>query len=176
VTGPVIEASYRRFLEVFEAHLMAQPYILGGRPGASDFGVYGQLTQLTHFDPTPMALTLEIAPRVFAWVDLMEDRSGVEPADNDRIDVGAPPPTLMALLEEIGRVYPPVMLANARALASGAAMIEAEVDGQPWTQPPFPYQAKCLRTLRTSREALPDEARADVDAVLAGTGCEALFA
>jgi glutathione S-transferase len=120
VTGPVIEASYRRFLEVFEAHLQAQPYILGARPGACDFAVYGQLTQLTHFDPTPMALTLEIAPRVFAWVDLMEDRSGVEPTENDWFDIEAPPPTLTALLKEIGRVYPPVMLANAQALRTGA--------------------------------------------------------
>jgi glutathione S-transferase len=175
VTGPVIEASYRRFLEAFEAHLMTQPYGLGARPGAGDFGVYGQLTQLTHFDPTPMALTLDVAPRVFAWVDLMEDRSGVEPADSDWIDVSAPAPTLIELLKEIGRVYPPVMLANARALASGATTAEAEVDGSPWTQPPFPYQGKCLQALRDAREALSDEARRKVDGVLAGTGCEALF-
>jgi glutathione S-transferase len=176
VTGPVIEASYRRFLELFEAHLKAQPYILGERPAACDFAVYGQLTQLAHFDPTPMALTVEVAPRVFAWVDLMEDRSGVEPRDDGWIDVRAPPPTLTALLNEIGRVYPPVMLANARALASGAAAVETQVDGQSWTQPPFPYQAKCLQVLRAARAELADDARRTVDAVLAGTGCEALFA
>ena len=175
VTGPVIEASYRRFLEVFEAHLTAQPYLLGDRPAACDFAVYGQLTQLAHFDPTPMALTMEVAPRVYAWVDLMEDRTGVEPAAEDWIDSRAVPPTLRALLKEIGRVYPPVMLANARALMSGAAAVEAEVDGLPWTQPPFPYQGKCLRWLRESRAALSDEARAVVDAALAGTGCEQLF-
>jgi hypothetical protein len=50
------------------------------------------------------------------------------------------------------------------------------VDGQPWTQAPFPYQAKCLKWLREGREALPDAARAKVDAVLAPTGCGALFA
>jgi glutathione S-transferase len=72
VTAPVIEASYRRFLEAFEAHLAVQPFLLGARPGASDFAVFGQLTQLAQFDPTPMALTLKIAPRVFAWVGLME--------------------------------------------------------------------------------------------------------
>ena len=176
VTGPVIEASYRRFLAVFEAHLSAQPFVLGGRPASADFAIYGQLTQLAQFDPTPMALTVETAPRVHAWVSLMEDLSGLEPAEDGWIDIAAPPPTLLALLAEIGRVYPPVMLANARALMSGATSVETEVDGLPWTQPPFPYQAKCLRWLRESHAALDPDARAAADAALSGTGCEALFA
>src|ERR1700722_19403358 len=46
VTGPVIEASYRRFLGAFEAHLTHRPFILGERPASCDFAVYGQLTQL----------------------------------------------------------------------------------------------------------------------------------
>ena len=176
VTGPVIEASYRRFLELFEAHLTTRPYLLGDRPAACDFAVYGQLTQLAHFDPTPMTLTAEIAPRVFAWTDLMEDRTGLEPRDEDWMDPAAVPPPLAALLGEIGRVYPPVMLANARALAAGAESVEATVDGLAWTQPPFPYQAKCLRWLREARVALAPEDRRRVDDALAGTGCEALFA
>lgn len=175
VTAPVIEASYRRFLSAFEAHLTQQPYLLGDRPSACDFAVFGQLTQLTHFDPTPMAIALDIAPRVFAWVDLMEDRTGVEPADVDWLDPRAIPPTLAALLKEIGRVYPPVMLANAKALAEGAQAVETIVDGLAWAQPPFAYQGKCLGWLQASYRALPADARRTVDAALAGTGCEALF-
>ena len=175
VTGPVIEAGYRRFLEAFEAHLAVHPFLLGARPGAGDFAVFGQLTQLAQFDPTPMALTLEIAPRVFAWVSLMEDQSGLEPSDGDWISAGAVPPTLTALLKEIGRVYPPVMLANAQALMTGAKTLDTKVDGQTWTQPPFPYQAKCLQWLRASRGALPVAARDQVDQALTGTGCETLF-
>jgi glutathione S-transferase len=176
VTCPVIEASYRRFLEAFEAHLSHHAFILGGRPGAADFAVFGQLTQLAMFDPTPMALTVEIAPRVYAWVGLMEDLSGLEPTDADWIDPAAPPPTLTTLLAEIGRVYPPVMLANAAALATGETKVEAEVDGRRWTQAPFGYQAKCLQWLRASHAALPAPSRALADAMLRGTGCEALFA
>jgi glutathione S-transferase len=176
VTGPVIEASYRRFLEAFEAHLKTQPFILGQRPGAGDFAVYGQLTQLTHFDPTPMALTLKIAPRVFAWVDLMEDMSGLTPKDTDWINPAAVPETLVGLLKEIGRVYPPVMLANAKALMSGADQVETEVEGLPWRQPPFPYQAKCLQWLRASHGALTGASRAQVDALMQASGCAALFA
>lgn len=176
VTGPIIEASYKRFLEAFEDHLRALPYLMGRRPGASDFAAFGQLTQLAEFDPTPTTLTLSIAPRVTAWVGMMEDQSGVEPAEDDWIDPANPPPTLKALLVEVGRVYAPVMLANARAVMAGAAEVQAEVDGQAWTQQTFPYQAKCLKALRDAYAALPAEERAIVDAALDGTGCEALLA
>jgi glutathione S-transferase len=176
VTGPVIEASYRRFLAAFEAHLTHQPFLPGDRPASCDFAVFGQLTQLAQFDPTPAALTLAVAPRVLAWVSLMEDQSGLEPADSDWMGVDALPDTLMALLSEIGRVYPPVMLANARAVAAGAAEVVAEVDGQPWRQPPFPYQAKCVQWLRQSHARLPAASRAAVDRILEATGCAAIVA
>jgi hypothetical protein len=176
VTKPVIEASYRRFLDAFEAHLTVQPFLFGKRPAACDFAVYGQLTQLAGFDPTPQALTAQVAPRVFAWVGLMEDLSGLEPTDADWMAPSAPAPTLRALLAEMGRTYAPVMLANARALTGGEAEVRGEVDGQPWTQPPFAYQAKCLQWLRAARGSLPADARGTADAALAGSGLEALFA
>ena len=175
-TGPVIEAGYRRFLQAFEAHLTVQPYILGQRPSSCDFAVFGQLTQLAEFDPTPMALTLEIAPRVTAWVGIMEDQSGVEPEEHGWISVDALPSTLPPLLAEIGRVYVPVMLANATAVKGGAAEVEAVVDGHAWTQQPFTYQAKCLQWLRQSRDGLSPEAQATVDRVLAPAGLSPLFA
>ncbi len=172
-TAPVIEDSYRRFLRLFDAHLQQHPYLLGDRPGSGDFGVYGQLTQLALFDPTPAAVTYEEAPRVIAWVERMEDLSGVEP----RAWIGrdAIPETLKALLTEVGRVYPPFLLANAEALEKGAERVETTIDGRPWTQKPFPYQGKCLRWLREAHTALGAGDRSTVDAILAGTGCEALF-
>jgi glutathione S-transferase len=175
-TGPVIEAGYRRFLKAFEDHLRAQSYLLGERPAAADFAVYGQLTQLAEFDPTPTALTLHHAPRVTAWVGMMEDLSGVEPLDNDWLNVATIPATLGAILAEIGRVYPPVMLANAKAVMAGDPEVAATVDGQAWSQQPFPYQAKCLGWLREAHDALPAEARRTVDGVLAPAGLMELFA
>ncbi len=50
-TAPVIDASYRRYLAAMEAHLAQQPFMLGKRPGAGDFAMYGQLTQLVGFRP-----------------------------------------------------------------------------------------------------------------------------
>ena len=175
ITAPVIEASYLRILDALKAHLETAPYLMGKRPGASDFGFYGQLTQLTHFDPTPMDETLKRAPRVFAWVDIVEDSSGVEPKEEDWISRDAIPETIKGLLNEVGRVYAPVMLANAKALMDGAEEVRTEVDGREWVQQPFPYQGKCLAWLREKHAALSDADRKAVDAILGGTGCEALF-
>ena len=174
VTAPVIEASYVRFLALFERLVAARPFVFGDRPGASDFGLYAQLTQLTHFDPTPMGLCLEQAPRVYAWVDVVEDLSGV-PDDAAWLPRTALRDALGELLAEIGRVYVPALLANAEALRAGKEQWETTIDGRPWTQPSFPYQGKCLAALRAGFEALGGEDRSAVRAVLADTGCEPLF-
>jgi glutathione S-transferase len=176
VTAPVIESSFRRIVRLLDGHLQQHPYLMGERPGASDFAFYGQLTALVLFDPTPAAVTLEESHRVYAWVEKMEDLSGIEVTDEGWLGREAIPETLRAILAEVGRVYAPFLLANASAVASGAGQVEATIDGCRWVQKPFPYQAKCLRWLREAREALGEDDRAVLDAILAGTGCEALFA
>jgi glutathione S-transferase len=176
VTGPVIEASYLRFLRAFDAHLQTSPFLLGARPSACDFAVLGQLTCLAIFDPTPAAICASETPRVIAWVEACEDLSGHAGDDTDWVARGELSDTLRALLGEIGRVYAPYLVANAEAIAAGSDALETTIDGRRWTQKPFPYQAKCLRWLRDQRSALTNEERADLDALLAGSGCEALFA
>lgn len=175
-TGPFIEDSYRRALALLDRRLTHSRFLLGGRPAACDFAVYGQLTQLVAFDPTPSAIALAEAPRIVAWVDIVDELSGLEPSaldwttrDEARDD------SLRALLSEIGRVYVPFLLANARAVASGAEAVECTLDGHAWTQKPFPYQAKCLTWLREEHAALDPADRAAADALLAGTGCDGLF-
>ena len=80
------------------------------------------------------------------------------------------------LLAEAGRSYAPFMVANAEAVMSGADEVVCEIDGQTYRQGPFKYQGKCLEWLRADYAALPIDARSRVDAVLAGTGCEVMFA
>jgi len=174
-TAAVIEGSYLHLLDALAAHFTRHPFLMGRRPGASDFGFYGQLTQLTHFDPTPSALTLTHAPRVYAWVDLVEDLSGLEPSDADWVARDALATTLGPILAEVGRTYVPVMIANARALKAGADVVRTEVGGRPWEQQPFPYQGKCLQWLREGFAALDPADRADVDTLLEGAGCGALL-
>lgn len=174
-TAPVIEGSFKRILKLFDAHLQTQPFLMGRRPGASDFGFMGQLTCLALFDPTPSKIVVEETPRVYAFVEVCEELSGLEPTEDDWITRDSIPPTLTGLLEEVGRVYAPFLIANATAIASGAESVETTIDGLPWTQKPFPYQAKCLRWLREHHDGLADADRARVDEILSGTGCEALF-
>lgn len=174
-TAPVIEGSYERILKLFDAHLQTQPFLMGQRPGSSDFGFLGQLTCLVLFDPTPAAIAVADAPRIYAWVESSEELSGLEPTDADWIQRDAIPPTITALLGEVGRVYAPFLIANAEAIDKGAEKVETTIDGRPWIQKPFPYQAKCLRWLREHHAALAPADRTRLDEILAGTGCEALF-
>ena len=174
-TAPVIDASYRRFLAAMEHHLANQKFMLGGRPGAGDFGLYGQLTQLVGFDPTPRAIAHEVSPRTVAWVDHMDDQSGLEPQESDWLSLENQPDSLRGLMEEIGRVYAPAQLANARAVQAGEKTWETEIDGVPWAQQTFPYQAKCLKWTNERYQALSEDDRALVDGLLQGTGVEMML-
>ena len=171
-TAAVIDASYRRFLTAMENHLGNQKFMLGNRPAAGDFGLYGQLSQLVGFDPTPRAIAHEVSPRTVAWVDLMRDQSGLEPTEQDWLSLADQPESLRGLLQEIGRMYAPAQLANAQAVEAVEKTWEAEIDGAPWSQQTFPYQAKCLRWTNERYRALSESDRANVDALLEGTGVE----
>ena len=175
ITAPVIDASYRRFLKALEAHLANQKFMLGNRPGAGDFGMFGQLTQLVGFEPTSRAIAHEVSPRTVAWVDQVYDQSGIEPTAEDWLSIEDQPASLRGLLTEIGRVYAPAQLANAAAVQAGEKTWECEIDGANWTQQTFPYQAKCLRWTNDSYQALSETDRARVDGLIRGTGIEAML-
>lgn len=174
---PVIEGSYERLLDLFEDHLATHRYLVGDRPGRGDFGVFGQLSQLVGWDPESARVAVDRAPRVVHWVSLTDDLSWL-PVDGDEGwgDGGSLPDTLVALLHEAGRTYAPFMVANAAALATGADEVVCVIEGHEYRQAPFAYQGKCLGWLRGRYEALDPPVRAGVDRVLAGTGCDRLFA
>jgi len=175
-TAAVIEDSYKRFLALLNNHLRQFPYIMGNRPGAADFGCLGQLTQLVQFDPTPSKVAIADFPRIHAWVSKMEDLSGIEVTEDGFVADGDIPSTLLDLLSEVGRTYVPVLLANADALENSLDSVTTVVEGKPWVAEPFPYQGKCLQWLRIAYARLTEEDRGRLDAILAGTGCDALFA
>ena len=174
---PIIESSYERLLDVLTQLYSTNDFLLGDRPGRGDFGIFGQLTQLAKWDPTPMELAATRAPKVIHWVDRMDDLSWL-PVDGDAgwSSLDALPPATTRLLHEIGQTYAPFMIANAQALMSGADEVVCALEGGTYRQAPFKYQAKCLQWLREGYAALSDDDRSRVDAVLAGTGCEILVA
>ena len=175
ITKPTIEGSFKRFIHLLDKHLTEHPFLMGERPGSSDFAVYGQLTSLALFDPTPQAFILSEYPRVYAWVEVVEDLSGYLVSDDDWLDIDNSPDTLKNILAEVGRIYAPYLIGNAKAVMEKAEKLKMELDGRPWEQTPFAYQAKCLQWLREAYAALNDGDRERVDNVLAGTGVLQLF-
>ncbi|WP_321489893.1 glutathione S-transferase family protein [uncultured Hyphomonas sp.] len=174
VTASTIESSYLRFIDLLDTLLQPAGYVLGARPSSADFAIYGQLTQLAIVEPTSAALTRARSARVRAWLDRMEDLSGLEPDSGDWFTPEQAEEHLKPLLCEIGRVYLPFLKANAAAVVAGQSNFETEIDGQAWSQPTFPYQAKCLQHLRETAQALSGDVRNEVRSILSGTGCEEL--
>jgi glutathione S-transferase len=174
VTAETIEASFQRMIPILSDLVASRGHVLGTRPAASDFALYGQLTQLAWVDPTPAALLNAASPRLRAWIDRVDDLSGLDPAEEDWDRLETASARLKPLLKEIGRVYVPILQANADALARGEPDFTTQIDGREWTQPVFPYQAKCLGWIREAFDTLPEDAKAEAAAVLKGTGCEGL--
>jgi len=175
--APIIEGSYRRVLQKLQAQFAIRDFLLGDRPGRGDFALYGQLTQLTRWDPTAVAVAVDVAPKVVNWVERMDDLSWLPVSGDDGWGVVEElDSATLELLHEIGRTYTPFMVANAQALRSGVDEVVCEIDAQEYRQAPFRYQGKCLEWLREGYAELEVDDRDRVDAALAGTGCEPLVA
>lgn len=175
VTAETIESSYERLIGTLDTLIQTRGFVLGARPSSADFALYGQLTQLAVVEPTSAAITNRVSQRVRAWIDLMDDLSGLNPTGDDWFTADEARAALAPLLAEIGHTYAPAMIANAKAVMVGEDSFETQIDEHHWTQPTFKYQAKCLGWLREEHTALSGNERGAVDAMLTGTGCDALF-
>ena len=170
-TKDLIEGSFRRQLAILEVHLAQRRYLFGDRPAFADFGLFAQLYQCST-DPTPAALMRRSAPGVLAWVArMLAPRAEGEFETWPRLE-----PTLAPLLrEEVGAVFLPWTLANARAIAAGEKEFSVELGGRPFSQETQRYHAKSLGALRVRYAGLVD--RSALDPILRATGCfEALQA
>ena len=170
----IIEGSYVRLLHILDDHLRDHDFLWGDRPARGDFGLFGQLSQLTWWDTEAVAVAVNEAPRVVAWVERNDDISWWE-TDEDFVDRDRLAATIRPLLTEIGRTYAPFMVANHAAFAGDEESMHCIIDGTDYSQARFGYQRKCLDWLRDLHAGLADADRADVDAALAGTGCDQLF-
>ena len=164
LTAPQIEQSYLDALALLDAHLASRPYLLGARPGFADFGVWAQLYECWT-DPTAGGWLRERAPRVAKYVERMLDpkaHGAFEPW-------AALAPTLEPLLaQQVGALFLPWSDANARAIAANAEELSVELASGKWTQKPQKYHARSLAALRARYAAAK---RAELDALLARTGC-----
>ncbi len=165
---PLIEASTRSLLAALEDHVVNRHCLFGSRPSMAEFGLYGQLSQLG-VDPTPETMMRADFPYSFRWLLHIDDMSGVE-GEWDAPDA-AFSPIVSALLEQIGAIYLPFLIANATAAQAGAETFSMTAMGLPYTQGVFKYQIKCLADLRARFAALDATAHARIDPLLDESGC-----
>jgi glutathione S-transferase len=164
-TRPLIEASFKRVLEILDKHLASRPYVLGGRPAMADFGLWGQFYEAAT-DPTPGAIMRTSAPNVMKWVQRMVSPQDEGPFENwSSLSLGLIP----LLTEEVGRLFLPWSAANAAAIAKGDKTFTVMLADAAWTQEPQKYHARSLQEIR--RKYAAAEGAAGLDDILAKTGC-----
>lgn len=165
---PLIEASTRAVLAALEAHVVNRHCLFGSRPSLAEFGLYGQLSQLGT-DPTAQTMMRADYPYSYRWLAHIDDMSGIDGVwDAGDAEL---PEVVRRLLDVIGSVYLPFLVANAAALDRGEAMVRFTAMGLPFEQGVFKYQAKCLADLRARYAALDAAARRQVDPALDASGC-----
>ena len=200
-TAKLIDQSYKRYLSLMENHLKFLPFMFGQRPSSSDFGLYGQLTQLVGFDPTPRNIANKQSPRTVSWVTIMSDLSGLHDSggigeffgvksnqannknkvnyfkDNSYgwLDVNNIPNSLIEIFNEVGKVYIPCLIANANAYKNGDELWETSIDGEIWKQKTFPYQVKCLNWIKDEFNKLSADDKKTTLNLISGSGCEKIL-
>ena len=111
-----IEAAFGEWLDLFSAHLVDHPYLLGGHPTIGDYGLIAAMWAHLYRDPAPAMLIKQRAPRVGRWVERM---TTAEPylheypdADGSLIDDTELPDTLLALMGYVAEEYLPEIAAH----------------------------------------------------------------
>jgi len=164
-TRPLIEASFRRQLEIAEAHFTFRPYLFGGRPCLADLGFAAQLYELS-IDPTPAAL-MQHFPLTLAYVARMI--SPVAMGEFEPWEKLAPTLTPL-LMEEVGRRYLPWAQANALASAAGKSSMSVDLGATTFTQAPQKYHVRSLTEIRAKAKAALAVAP-ELEGLLRDVGC-----
>ncbi|MCH1553473.1 MAG: glutathione S-transferase, partial [Luminiphilus sp.] len=105
---PLVEASFKEFLNLFSNHLRAHPYLLGSKPSIGDFGLIAPLFAHLGRDPAPALLIKQTAPRVSRWIERMNspEEKWAEYSEHDSmIDASNLPDTLLKLMAYIAEEY-----------------------------------------------------------------------
>jgi glutathione S-transferase len=166
--APIIEASGRRILSLFEAHVTEEPYLFGTRPSLADFGWYGQFSQLAA-DPTPQEMMRANYPFTYRWTANLDDASGVE-GEWKAVDASHPP-AVRDLMKLAGEIYFPFLAANAAAVERGESTFSLVLPGGTYSQGAFKYQARCLGELQAAYARLEAGLKAAIDPLLADANC-----
>lgn len=178
-THELLDRSFLRMLERMELVLSDRPYLLGDRFTVADASAFGQL-DMNLSDPTANEIIEVRAPLTHAWIRRIEDgRFEERPVPDEALELGG---RLGGLLEEIGRVFVPLMRQNEaayeREVASGAppdstyynesafdagrALYDGEIDGTPFRAVVKTFQVAVWRGLCAQWRALDPDKRRDL--------------
>ena len=187
-TAKGLERHTEALLEGLEAHFERHPFLLGARPSLADCSLMAPCYAHFYLDAAPGRLLRERAPRTCHWIERMNhpDVDGF----GTWLDGDALPETLRPLLTAIGREAIPPLLDTVRDFERWAdsrpadlaeppraiGMHETTLCGTEVQRYTSSYTLWMVQRPLDARAALDDAGRAAVDAALAGTGCEALFA
>jgi len=113
---PLIETAFHEWLDLFEAHLVDHPYLLGNRPTIGDYGLIAAMWAHLYRDPAPTMVVKQRAPRVGRWVERMTTtepyRHEYDGDDDDLIAGDVLPATLIAMLRYVSEEYLPEISAH----------------------------------------------------------------
>ncbi|MFK7895687.1 MAG: glutathione S-transferase family protein [Myxococcota bacterium] len=164
-TAPQIESSFKDAIQILNTHLATRPYLFGGRPAFGDFGLWGQIYN-AWTDPTGAAWIEDAAPHLLDWIHrMLWPRAEGEFESWDALE-----PTLMPLLrDQVGALFCPWTVANAKAMEAGDEEFSVELAGKTFTQQPQKYHAKSLAAIRAQYNAVADKSK--LDEVLSRANC-----
>jgi glutathione S-transferase len=164
-----VERVYLTSLAQLEAILATRPFLLGERPTLADFGFFASMFRHFGLDPTPSAIMRAQAPGVWEWVARVWNAR----ASRTRGALSKGIPTEWgSILDEIGSAYLPYLCANAEAWQAKRRRFDVAIQGAPYAAlPTSRYRVWCLERLRVHADALAEEPRREVRALLERHGC-----
>ncbi len=165
-----VEGIYTGTLTRLQAIFETQPFLLGGRPCLADIGFFASMFRHGTMDPTPALIMHERAPAVFEWVARLWN-SRHSTTQGEWVRAGTLPPGWTPILKDIGEAYLPYLHANAVAWKEGRKHFDFEVQGVRYRKlPVVQYRVWCRERLQDHLAAVPNTARAAVEALLQQTG------
>jgi glutathione S-transferase len=198
--APHIEAAYLETMAELDAHFSAQPYLLGGAPTIGDYGLFAALFAHLGRDPHPLRLMQQKAPMLFRWTERMRNPSAdmVEfiGRDESLLSEDEIPDTLKTLLRRVTSDYLPeieAMIAFQNDYLKTAEISEGDLVGgkesarqigfcdftwreQKVTAMVMPYRVFLLQRIQDAYDAMAENERESVDALLSETGLSAILA
>lgn len=200
-TKALVESSYGEFLRLFEAHLEAHTYVLGGRATHADYGLFNPLFAHLARDPKPAALMKRTALLVWRWTERMNaphvDMGHYGVAEAPLFKIAAVPETLKALMRFVAEDFFPELAAHVAFandwLAARPDLPEGDLGvdkpsrraigaarfqwrGADIETPVMPYRFWLLQRMQDTAGAADETDRAALDALLAETGLSAMLA